>query len=137
MLREPVSIDECIYFTNRSIGDGKIRAWIFRNKCPKCSKGLIGKPRDKKTVKVKIRAKEYVCGECGYQIPADEYEESLNVCVKYICPNCKYEGETEIPFKRKKIQVYDDEEMKKKTIDVIRFQCGGCGKNIDITKKMK
>ena len=58
-LREPVSMDECVYFTNRNIGKGKIRAWVFRENCPKCNKGLMGKPRDSKTGKAKIRTEEY------------------------------------------------------------------------------
>ena len=54
-LREPKSMDECIYFTNRTIGKGMIKAWVFRESCTKCGKELMGKPRDKKTGKPKIR----------------------------------------------------------------------------------
>ena len=37
-LKEPSSMDECIYFTNRTLvgGKGKIRAWVYRKFCPKC-----------------------------------------------------------------------------------------------------
>ena len=108
VLLEPVSTDECVYFTNRSIGNGKVRAWVLKNKCPMCEKGLMGKPKDEKTGKIKIRAKEYFCPECKHKIEEKEYEESLNACIKYTCPHCKYEGETEIPFKRKKMQIFNE-----------------------------
>jgi predicted RNA-binding Zn-ribbon protein involved in translation (DUF1610 family) len=135
-LSEPESMDECVYYTFRGIGDGEVKAWVFKQKCPKCGKGLMGKPRDEKG-KVKIRAKHYVCPECGYTAEKDEYEKGLTANIKYICPHCKAEGETQVPFQRKKVQVFDEEEQKKKSIEVLRFQCGKCSKNIDITKKMK
>jgi hypothetical protein len=31
----------------------------------------------------------------------DEYEESLELCVDYVCGSCNHEGKTKIPFKRK------------------------------------
>ena len=37
-MKEPDSMEECIYFTNRNIGKGKIKAWVFKEKCPKCKK---------------------------------------------------------------------------------------------------
>ena len=96
----------------------------------------MGKPKDEKG-KVKIRAKEYVCYECDYTVNNDEYEKGLTANIKYTCPYCKFESETQIPFHRKKVQVFDEEKKKKKTLEVLRFQCGKCGRNIDITKKMK
>ena len=136
-LREPASMNECVYFTNRTIGTGKVRAWVFRSMCPQCGKGLMSKPRDQKTEKIKIRAHEYVCPSCHYTISEEVYEESLAVSIQYTCPSCGHEGEIEIPFKRKKIQIFDEEETKKKTADALRFQCEHCGKTIAITKKMK
>ena len=106
-----------------------------KEKCPKCSKSLMGKPKDEEG-KVKIRAKEYVCPECGYTAEKDEYEKGLTANIKYICPHCKFEGEKQIPFIRKKVRI-PDEKGKNKSIDSLRFQCGKCGKDIDITKKMK
>ena len=130
-------MEECVYFTNRDIGEkGHIIAWVFRQECPKCHKALMGKPRDKKG-KVMIRAKEYVCPECGYTVAKEEYEETLTVNIKYKCPHCDFEGEAQIPFKRKKIMIVDEITGKKKPVDALRFQCEKCGKNIDITKKMK
>jgi len=136
-LKEPESAGECIYFTNRIIGKGKVKAWVFKGKCPKCDKGLMGKPKDEKTGKVKIRAKEYVCPECGHIEEQKEHEETLTASVIYTCPHCENDGEIEIPFKRKKIQLINEETQKKKSVDALRFPCGKCGKDIDITKKMK
>jgi len=135
-LREPQSMDECVYFTRREIGvQGKVVAWVFRNQCPKCGKALMGKPVEKG--KVKIRAKEYVCPACKYTVPDEEYEETLTASIQYTCPQCSFKGEIEIPYQRKKIQMLDEETGKKKAAEALRFQCGKCGKNIDITKKMK
>ncbi|MFH1591904.1 MAG: hypothetical protein ABIB47_00870 [Candidatus Woesearchaeota archaeon] len=136
-LKEPTSAGECVYFTNRNIGNGKVKAWVFKGNCPKCGKGLMGKPKDAKTGKVKIRAKEYVCSECGYTVEQKEYEESLTASIRHTCPYCGFEGETEILFKRKKIQIFNEETQKKKSAEALRFACSKCGKNIDVTKKMK
>ena len=45
-LKKPGSAEECVYFTNRTIGDGRAMAWVFRKECPKC-KGIMGKPQKK------------------------------------------------------------------------------------------
>lgn len=137
MLTQPKSMSECVYFTNRIIQKGKAKAWVFKELCPKCKKALMGKPINPKTGKPKIRADYYECPKCKYQIPKKEYEESLTVNIEYICPHCQYKGEIQIPFKRKKIQRLNKETGKKQAIDSLRFQCQKCGKNIDITKKLK
>ena len=85
-MKEPTSMEECIYFTNRNINSGKVKAWVFKEKCPKCGLGLMGKPVEKG--KVKIRATEYVCPECGYKEEKTEHEESLTLEAKYKCPKC-------------------------------------------------
>ncbi len=136
-LKEPTSMDECVYFTNRIINDSKIKAWVFRGMCPKCGKGLMGKPRDKKTGKPKIRADEYTCPECNYTVGKSEHEDSLDINVKYTCPKCKHSDELKMPFRRKKMQRLDEETGKKETVETIRFECGKCGEKMDITKKMK
>ena len=112
-------------------------AWVLRGKCTKCGKGLMGKPVDEKTGKVKIRAKEYTCKECGYTVEAESYASTLNANIQYDCPHCGSHGEIQIPFKRKKVKIFDEKEGKKKTVDVLRFQCQKCEKDIDISKKMK
>ena len=137
-LIEPNSAGECVYFTNRLLNEkSKIKCWVFREKCTQCGKGSMNKPRDPKTGKIKIRAKEYKCPECGYTLDEKTYEESLTANIKYICPYCNNEGELQLPFKRKKVKIFDEEKLKNKTIESLRFQCQNCNKNIDITKKMK
>ena len=136
-LKEPASMEECVYFTNRTIGSGKIKAWVFRELCPKCGKGVMRKPIDKRTGKPKIRAEEYACPECGHTVEKQEYEDTLTVNIKYTCPHCSHQGEAQHSFKRKKIQRVNEETGKKETVEAIRFQCEECKKNIDITKKMK
>jgi len=124
-LRFPDSMDECVYFTRRKIDNGNAVAWVFREMCPKCKKALMGKPVEKG--KVKIRATEYVCPECGYTVPKGEYEDSLTVNIEYTCPHCMHEGKTQASYKRKKF----------KGVDSIVFVCDKCGEKIPITKKMK
>ena len=136
-LQQPKSMDECIYFTNRLFENGKIKSWVFRGKCPKCGKGIMGKPKDEKTGRPKIRAKEYICPECKYAVDCGEYEDTLNINIEYICPHCQHSDELQTSFKRKKIQRLNEETGKKETVEAVRFQCSKCGKNIDITKKMK
>lgn len=126
-LKQPESMDELVYFTKRQIGDGRAKAWVFKELCDKCGKAMMGKPVDAKTGKVKVRAKEYVCPECGNTVEKKEYEEGLMANVDYVCPACKYEGEIQIPFKRKKV----------KGTDALVFKCEKCGEKIAITKKMK
>ncbi len=134
-MKQPDSMDKCVYFTNRIIGSGKIKAWVLKELCPKCKKSLMSKPKDPKTGKPKIRSLEYVCPSCNYTIPKEEYEDSLTISIQYTCPHCSFSGEEQIPFKRKKIQLIN-ESGKKKTVDAVRFQCSKCKKNIDITKKL-
>jgi len=134
-LRQPESMEECVYFTKRTIGEGGVTTWVFKENCSKCGKALMGKPVEKG--KVKTRAKEYACPECGYTVSKEEYEDTLTANIGYICPHCGFEAETQIPFKRKKIQLVNEETGKKKSADALRFQCGKCGKDIDVTKKMK
>lgn len=126
-LKEPESMEELVYFTRRVIGNGKVMCWVYRQKCPKCGKALMGKPKDEKTGGVKIRAKEYVCPECGHTAEKKEYEESLTAEAKYTCPKCGFEGEATFPFKRKKVE----------GVDALVFNCGKCNEKIAITKKMK
>ena len=144
-LKEPTGMSECSYFTNRSIGKGKIKAWVLKTICEKCHKGLMGKPVDQKTKKPKLRSEVYMCNNCGNSVNKKEYEETLTASVQYTCPNCSFSGETQIPFKRKKVKIkaedLADEDSsaptKDKTVDSLRFTCEKCGKYIDITKKMK
>jgi len=125
-LKKPESMDELVYYTRRDIGKGEATAWVYREKCPKCGKGVVGKPKSEKG-KIMIRAKKYVCPECSFEKEKKEYEEMLTASIEYTCPECTHKGEAQIPFKRKKIE----------GTETLRFQCRKCGINIDITKKMK
>jgi|SRR3989338_2600297 len=137
-LREPESMDECVYFTNRLLdNEGYIKTWVFQELCPKCQKSLMGKPRDKKTGKAKIRADEYECPSCSYKENKEEYEDKLTANIRYKCPYCKHEGEIQVPFKRKKVQRFNEEKQKKETVEALVFDCSKCRKRIEVTKKMK
>jgi len=136
-VKEPQSMDELVYFTKRAIGEGSATAWVYRGKCPKCKKGLMSKPINPKTGKVKIRAKEYVCSECGHIEEKEEFEKTLTVEVKYLCPHCKADGDATAPFVRKKVSRKDPDSGKRTVVEVIRVSCSKCAGNIDITKKMK
>ncbi len=124
-LTEPESMDQLLYFTNRTVDKGKIRAWVYKKTCPECGKAKMGKPVEKG--KVKIRAKEYVCPECGYSEEKAGHEETLEMEIIYTCPHCENQGEATIQYKRKTY----------KGIPSYVFECDACHKKIGITKKMK
>ena len=126
-LRQPESMDECVYFTRRSIGKGNVVCWAFKENCPKCGKAKMSKPKDSKTGAVKIRAKEYVCPECNHTVEKVEYEDTLTANISYTCMHCQHKGETTIPFKRKTFE----------GAKALVFQCEKCKGKIPITKKMK
>ena len=127
-LVEPKSMEECVYFTNRAVGEnftGNARCWVFKENCPKCRKGIMSKPVV--DGKIKIRATEYVCPSCKYTEEKTSYEEKLTANIDYICPKCKFAGQTQMPFKRKSVA----------GVKTLRFNCEKCNETIDVTKKMK
>lgn len=124
-LRQPESMDECVYFTRRAVGKGFVMCWVFKEKCPKCGKAMMGKPVEKG--KVKIRAKEYICPACNHTVEKTEYEDTLTANIAYTCMHCSNKGETTIPFKRKTFE----------GAKALVFQCDKCKGKIPITKKMK
>ncbi|MFA6072541.1 MAG: hypothetical protein WC758_00310 [Candidatus Woesearchaeota archaeon] len=126
-LKEPDNMDELVYFTRRSTEDGTLRAWVFRETCPKCKKAMMGKPHNEKTGKIKIRDKEYVCPACNYIAPAEEYEDTLTINVDYTCGGCKKANQIAVPFKRKTYM----------GVKAVVFECQNCKRKIPITKKMK
>ena len=131
-MRKPESMDECVYFTQRSLENengapnGEIMVWVFREDCRKCGRSKMGKPRDK-SGKVKMRANEYVCPDCNYTVSRQDYEDSLVANAEYTCPSCGDKGEAQTPFKRKNIN----------GVQTLRFACNKCSGNLDVTKKMK
>lgn len=136
-LRKPSSMEECIYFTNRTIespaslrtdsqaGHGKAMAWVFRKECPKC-KGIMGKPL-KKGNKVDKKADHYVCYSCGYKEGNEQVENSLMINVEYKCPHCGNEGGTTTTYQRKSFE----------GVPSYVFECQKCHKKIGLTKKLK
>ncbi len=133
-LKMPESMDECIYFTRRS--KPQVVAWVFKEKCPKCKKAMMGKPVGSDG-KVKTRAKEYVCPECKFTMEKVAYEDTLTANIQFTCPKCGFSGEHQMPFKRKKVKIFDEEEGKEVTADALMFNCPKCGQRIAVTKKMK
>ncbi len=125
-LKRPESMDECFYFSNRIIGEGKAMAWVLRPNCPKCQKGLLGKPI-KKNGKVDKKAEHFECQLCKHQETEESLSNILVVSVDYVCPKCKNAGETTTPFKRKKFQ----------GVSALVFSCQKCNELIPITKKLK
>ncbi|MBI5064942.1 hypothetical protein HZA97_01785 [Candidatus Woesearchaeota archaeon] len=136
-LKYPDSMDDCAYFTRRLVGDQKIVTWVFKETCPQCKKGTMGKPKDPKTGKPKIRANEYTCPECGHTVEKEAYEDTLTANIQYTCGKCKNEGETQIPFARKKVKIFDEAKQKDVTADAVVFNCSKCKERIAVTKKMK
>ena len=126
-INEPESMDDIIYFTNRTLdeGKGKLKAWVHKKLCTKCGKAKMGKPVEKGHVK--IRAKEYVCPGCGFTEEKLEHEESLDLEAKYLCPHCNKEGESTTPYKRKSFM----------GVKSYVIECSNCQEKIPITKKMK
>ena len=127
-LVEAKSMEECVYFTNRAIGEkfnGSARCWVFRQQCPKCKKAFMGKPIV--DGKAKIRALEYECPNCKYSVEKQAYEDTLIANVDYVCPACQFHGGMVLPFKRKKVE----------GVLTLRFPCEKCKGPIDVTKKMK
>src|SRR3989344_5890243 len=114
-------MDDCLYFTNR----GDIIAWVYRKECPKCRKAKMGKPVEKG--KVKTRAKEYVCPQCGYEEDKQEHEESLKLEAAYTCPKCHKKGESTTQYKRKNYQ----------GVPSYVVECQHCGEKIPVTKRLK
>ncbi len=125
-LKKPESMEECLYFTNRTIGSGSATAWVLRKECPKCKKGIMGKPL-KKGGKADKKAEYYVCYACGYQESNEQVENSLTINVEYKCPYCGNEGETTSEYQRKTFE----------GVPSYILECQKCHKKIGLTKKMK
>ena len=127
VIKEPESMEELIYFTNRTLDDGKgkLKAWVYKKICPKCGKVKMGKPIVKG--EVKIRAKEYTCPSCGFTEEKKVHEESLTLEAKYTCPACGKEGESTTPYKRRSFM----------GVQAYVVDCSNCGEKIPVTKKLK
>jgi len=93
-------------------------AWVLRKECPKCKKGLMGKP--KKT------AKEYVCKACGYEEDKKTHEADVILNVKFTCPFCNKEGDATSPYKRKTLYGKP----------AYVFVCPNCDQKLGLYKRM-
>ena len=124
-LREPEDMEELFYFTRRKLENGGwVRAWVYKPEAP-TGKGVLSKPINPKTGRVKVRSTIYVDDE-GNEYPVKEIDPTLKLEIKYKSPYTGKEGETTIPYKRKTYKgvpsfVFEDQE----------------GNKIAITKKMK
>lgn len=125
-LKKPSSMDECLYFTNRSIGEGFATAWAYRPDCPKCKKPTMGKPI-KKNGKADKKADYFECRACKHKMSNEEADSLAKLEVQYKCPHCGNEGEATTEYKRR---VFEG-------VQSFVFECGKCNKKIGITKKMK
>ena len=125
-LKKPDSMEECLYYTNRSIGEGFAVAWVYRKMCPKCKKDRLGKPI-KKNGKPDKKADYYECQKCKYQEKNEQVESNLLLEIEYKCPHCGNEGQTTTEYKRKTFE----------GVPSYVFECTKCKKNIGITKKLK
>ena len=125
-LKKPTSMEECVYFTNRTIDSGRATAWIFRKDCSKCKKDVLRKPLSK-SGKPDKKSPIYVCQSCRYEEKNEDVESSLVINVDYKCPHCGNEGETTSKYERKNFE----------GVPSYIFECQKCGKKIGITKKLK
>ncbi|MFT4326129.1 MAG: hypothetical protein ACMXYK_01370 [Candidatus Woesearchaeota archaeon] len=124
----PKSMDEVYYFTNRIFKEGgKAKAWAYKISCPKCKEGVMSKPTDSKTGKIKLRATEYVCNNCDNTMSKSEVEEIATLQSIYTCPACGKEGTYEGPYKRKSF----------KGVQSYVVVCEHCSEKIALTKKLK
>ncbi|HLC81986.1 MAG TPA: hypothetical protein VJH68_04995 [Candidatus Nanoarchaeia archaeon] len=125
-LKIPDSMEECLYFTNRSLDNGgMVLAWVYRKICPKCKEAKMGKPVAKG--RVKTRAEEYQCPACKFSEEKTSHEESLTLQVQYTCPECSKTGESSADYKRKNYR------------GVLAYvvECQHCQAKIPLTKKLK
>ncbi|MBL7055681.1 hypothetical protein ISS07_02090 [Candidatus Woesearchaeota archaeon] len=125
-IKKPNSMSECLFFTNRSLGEGFAVAWVRRPTCSSCKEGLMGKPL-KKDGKPMKKAEFYECPQCKHQLPNEEMESQLKVEIEYQCPHCMKEGFAETEYVRKTFE----------GVKAFVFECGSCDKKLGITKKMK
>ncbi|MFC1648411.1 hypothetical protein ACFL1B_03035 [Nanoarchaeota archaeon] len=122
-MKEPESMDELLYYTRRTLGKGKVMAWVNKKDC-KCG-GKMGKPVEKG--KVKIRAPLYVCPKCGLTEEKKAHEESCELQVKFTCPHCGKDGEGSTLYKRKTY----------KGVKAYLVNCPHCDGKVPVSKKMK
>jgi len=129
MVKElPDNMDDLAYFTRRKFSPekGSAVAWVARQPCSACKKGLMAKPKDEKKGTFKIRATEYVCPSCGHSEEKEEHEAKLTCEILYTCPFCNHKGEADVPYVRKSWY----------GAKAVVFPCAGCNEKLGVTKKL-
>ena len=126
-LKQPQSMDELMYFSRRTVMDGRVVAWVFKPQCPECGDDRLEKPTNPKTGKKKTRSSKFVCETCGYEEKKKKTEERATVNIHYICPHCEHEGDTTTKYDRRTY-------LGKKAFV---FKCDECWQEIPITKRVK
>ncbi len=125
-LKKPTSMEDCVYFTNRTIGSGRAMAWVLRKECPKCGKDALRKPSSK-SGKPDKKSPIYVCKSCSYEEKNEDVESSLTINVEYKCPHCGNDGKTTSKYERKNFE----------GVPSYIFECQKCKEKIGLTKKLK
>lgn len=126
MLKKPESMEECIYFTNRTFDTGRAMAWVYKKKCTKCNDGVMIKPL-KKNGKPDKKSLIFVCDKCNIEESNEDVEKDLKLEVDFRCPHCQFEGQTTTEYIRKSFQ----------GVKSFIFTCEKCHEKIPLTKKMK
>ena len=80
-LKKPESVEECVYFTNRTIDSGRAMAWVFRKQCPKCKKDVLKKPSTK-SGKPDKKSRIYMCKSCRYEESNEQVENNLTINIE-------------------------------------------------------
>ena len=125
-LQKPKSTKELRYFSRKTLENGgRAMVWVFNPKCPECGEKGLQMPFNEETGKYKSRGKNFVCRNCGHEVPKKVIKEELPTAnIEYTCPHCKYQGEKQAPLKRNSKKEF-------------RFKCDSCNETIIVGKKGK
>ncbi len=123
---EPDNMEDLHYYTFRELGDGKIKAWVYKDECPECGEEYLEKPETEEGTP-NTRASVYTCSNCGYEEEEEEHKHSLDLHGKYTCPHCGEDGASSTKYKRR--TYYGNKAY------VLR--CEHCDGKLPLTKKMK
>ena len=86
-IKEPKGMEELVYFTNRNLGNGKARVWVFKQQCEKCKKIFTASPEHLALT---------VCDKCGRKLikrkddSSEGIKSRMNEFRKYVLPVLKY-----------------------------------------------
>jgi len=118
---KPKDITELDFFTRQIIQpDGFAFFWVYKPKCPDCSKARVKK--------LKRRDKEYACEACKKTFSPEEYVALLKYNLEYTCPHCKNKGELSDSWLKPK---------SKTAPIVLKFVCQKCGEKLKVVRMKK